>query len=217
MQRISDILSEVSGPHQGAALFAIGEVTKKVLIVFHGRGGTAQDIASLYYVLGINVYTLLPEAVGNSWYPQRFVELQSENQPALNSALEVVTTLLNYVETLGIKKEDVVLAGFSQGACLVAEYLKRYPAKYGAAVLMSGGFIGSDAQAQANVADASLQATPVHIGCDREDYHIPLERVEMTASSLRAAGAEITLELFDDYGHKPHPTALAFLQKYLQA
>ncbi|MFN3188521.1 MAG: alpha/beta hydrolase [Candidatus Paceibacteria bacterium] len=216
MKRIPDALKGVTGPHQEAELFALEEVSKKALILLHGRGGSAEDIVSLYNSLETAVYTLIPEAVGNSWYPQRFVVPQIENQPALDSALQVVTTLVHYLESMGIKKENIVLAGFSQGACLVAEYLKHYPTKYSAAVLMSGGFIGSDDEVSTMSAKASLQATPVYIGCDRNDFHIPLERVEVTARGLEQAGAEVCLELFGNYGHRPHPTALQFLQKYLQ-
>lgn len=216
MKKVPDVLAVVPGPHQAAELFAVSEVSTKALILLHGRGGSAEDIASLYAALDTDAYALIPEAVTNSWYPERFVVPQVENQPALDSALAVITALLSHLESLGIKKEDTVMAGFSQGACLVAEYLKRYPAKYGAAVVMSGGFIGTDAEAQVMPAGSTLLATPAYIGCDREDYHIPLQRVEMTAEGLRQAKAEVSLELFDNFGHRPHPTALQFIKMHLQ-
>jgi predicted esterase len=217
MEKINNVLAVINGPHQGADLYTLGQASKKGLILLHGRGGSALDIASLYEALHTRVYTLIPEAVTNSWYPERFIQPQADNQPALDSALAVITALLTHLDTLGIKKADTVIAGFSQGACLAAEYLKRYPARYGGAVLMSGGFIGSEAEASETVSRDSLAGTPVYIGCDSEDFHIPLTRVEMTAEGLRQAGAEVGLEVFSDYGHQPHISALQYLEGLLRS
>lgn len=216
MKEITDFLGDVAGPHQEARLFTLGQASKKALILLHGRGGSALDIATLCSQLNTSIYTLVPEAVTNSWYPERFLLPQKENQPALDSALAVITTMLKHLETVGIKKEMTVIAGFSQGACLAAEYLKRYPAKYGGVVLMSGGFIGSAVEATSLPDNFSLPETPVYIGCDRDDFHIPLERVEATAEALTTAGAEVSLELFNNYGHRPHATAIRFLEKLLE-
>lgn len=216
MKEITNLLSQVFGPHKGAAVFVVGEVSKKALILLHGRGGSAEDIVSLTTELKTSVYTLVPEAVSNVWYPGRFLLPQIENQPALDSALSVISELFMYLETLGIKRENVLIAGFSQGACLAAEYVKRNPAKYGGVCIMSGGFIGSDTEA-ATTPLTSLLGTPIYIGCDRADTHIPLPRVEVTAEGFTKAGGVVGLEVFTGYGHRPHATALQFLERQLAA
>jgi len=216
MERITDLLTAVPGPHQGAELFVFGQMSKKALILLHGRGGSVADISSLYEVLQTDVYTLIPEAVANSWYPERFMQPQADNQPALDSALAVITVLLNHLDALGIKKADTVIAGFSQGACLAAEYVKRQSGRFGGVVLMSGGFIGTDDEAVKLSHTRSLEATRVYIGSDQSDFHIPLTRVQLTAEKLQQMGADVTLEVFTDYGHRPHSTAFKFLQAILK-
>ena len=216
MKRILGITNNIAGPHQHASVFEIGEQTDRALILIHGRGGSAEDVASLREAVGATVYTVLPEAAWGSWYPNRFLVPQADNQPALDSALAVVDVLVSYLEGRGITKNKIVLAGFSQGACLAAEYVARHPALYGAVVLMSGGLIGEDIEVVLENYHGSLQGTPVYIGCDSADDHIPLARVEETNRVFVSLGAQTTLEIFSGYGHRPHPSALHFLQSHLE-
>lgn len=196
------------------------EVPQRALILLHGRGGTAEDIMTVMQGLALSpdCVVLAPQAPGNAWYPERFLVPQAENEPALSAALELVADLVAYVQTTyGISEKAVVLAGFSQGACLVAEFLKRAAGRYGGAVIMSGGVIGSDAEAVASTSTSGggLAGTPVYIGCDREDFHIPVARVEASAAVLETCGAAVTLRLYDGLGHRVHPEALVFLKELL--
>jgi len=61
--------------HTKNSISAGRELTKdsKVLIMIHGRGGSAEDILSLSSYLDVNNFTLLaPQATNNTWYPTRF-------------------------------------------------------------------------------------------------------------------------------------------------
>ena len=64
---------------------------------------------------------MLPAASGGSWYPARFNEPRIANEPWLGQALEAVETAIADVLAAGVPAERVVLAGFSQGGCLVAD------------------------------------------------------------------------------------------------
>jgi len=45
----------------------------KVLIMLHGRGGSAKDILSLASSLNVKDFTLVaPQATNNTWYPLFF-------------------------------------------------------------------------------------------------------------------------------------------------
>ncbi len=213
MKKIANLLVTITGPQQYVSVFEVGSLTKKVIILIYGRGGSAADIAELLTYLDSEVHTLIPEAVDGSWYPERFLVPQIQNQPALDSSLQLILSLIMHLEQSGILKEKIILVGFSQGACLVAEYLKQNPSLFGGAVLMSGGLIGSQEEIGVKTNTDSLQNTPIYIGCDTEDTHIPKQRVEETAEILTDAGAKVTLELFTKYGHRPHKTALFFLQQ----
>src|SRR4030095_14659876 len=105
----------------------------KVLIMLHGRGGTAEDILSLRSYLNVGQFTLLaPQATGNTWYPYSFLAPPSQNEPWLSSALNLLKELLN----------DIYFTGFSQGACLMLEFVTRNANKYGGVAAFTGGLIG---------------------------------------------------------------------------
>ena len=98
--------------------------TDKVLIMIHGRGGSAQDILSLAAHLNTNDYALLaPQATNNTWYPTSFLAAPSVNEPWLSSAIEVIDEVVADVVAKGILKENIFFLGFSQGACLTLEYV----------------------------------------------------------------------------------------------
>jgi predicted esterase len=99
----------------------------------------------------------------------------------------------------GTPAEKVVLAGFSQGACLAADYAARHPRRYGGIIAFSGGLIGDRVEARDFSGD--LEGTPAFIGSSDVDPHIPVERVRATAEILKALGAEVTLRLYPGMGH----------------
>lgn len=205
------------GPHATARVFAGGNERAPIaLVLLHGRGGNAADILTLGESFKDQCFLVAPEAVLNEWYPQRFIAPQAENEPHLSSALSVVAAVIASLEVQGFDHEHIVLAGFSQGACLAAEYVKRHPTRFAGVVLMSGGLIGSDAEVGVP-ASGFLQGVPVYLGSDVDDAHIPYERVTATRDYFVGSGAAVRCELFTNYGHAPHPTAYAFLQTLIPA
>ena len=60
----------------------------KVLIMIHGRGGSAEDILSLASYLDVKDFSLIaPQATNNTWYPYSFLAPPAQNEPWLSSAL----------------------------------------------------------------------------------------------------------------------------------
>ena len=47
----------------------------------------------------------------------------------------------------------------------------------------------------------SLDGTPVFIGCSDPDPHVPVERVEESASVLQAMGGTVVSRIYPDMGH----------------
>jgi phospholipase/carboxylesterase len=140
----------------------------------------------------------------------------AKEQPARSRLrLERVNSLVTFLETdYGILTEQIALAGFSQGACLTAEYVKRHPKRYLGVAIYSGGLIGEEVEVSMHV-EGSLAGTPVYLGCDEEDFHIPSERVRMTAGYLTEHGAKVTLRLYTQLGHTIHGEGLDFLKEVL--
>jgi predicted esterase len=173
---------------------------KTALILLHGRGANAQSILPLAQeISGAGVAALAPQATGNSWYPLRFIEPIERNEPYLSSALAVVGALVAHVEAQGIPSERIVIGGFSQGACLAAEYVARNARRYGGLLVFSGGLIG-DKLDMARY-PGTLAETPVFIGCDAQDFHVPLARVQETTAQLRALGAVVDERIYRNMGH----------------
>lgn len=184
------------------------------LILLHGRGGSATDIMGIVPPLDppTNLLVLAPQGAECTWYPERFVVPQQSNQPYLDDAIDRVETLISFLEQqYHLGTDRIALAGFSQGACVVAEYLKRHPRKYLAAAIWSGGLIGTDSEVRADV-PGSLADTPIYLGCDEADFHIPLERVKQTAEYLTQHDGAVSLHVYRDLGHRIHPEGLTFLQ-----
>ncbi len=179
---------------------AVEEPARAALILLHGRGGSAEDIFSLAQVLRADdVLFLAPEAPGNSWYPYSFLAPITQNEPLLSAALAHVGTMLEVAMSSVSTADRVVLAGFSQGACLALEFAVRHPREYGGVVAFSGGLIGPPATKWN--AEGGFGSTPFFLGCSDVDPHIPLPRVRESTIHLRGMGAAVTERIYPGMGH----------------
>ncbi|MDR2272908.1 MAG: phospholipase, partial [Sphingobacterium sp.] len=121
------------------------ENAEKVLIMVHGRGGSATDILSMSSYLNVGDYALLaPQADNYTWYPHSFMAPEQSNEPWLSSAVQVITNTVQLALDKGIKTENIYFFGFSQGACLTLEFLAQHAQRYGGAVAIIGGLIGEE-------------------------------------------------------------------------
>ena len=194
---------EMRGPHQGLPVLMAGEPlasAQAAMILVHGRGATAADILMLAEELARPGFAYLaPEAAGNTWYQNSFLAPIASNEPGLSSGLALITSLLERVSEAGIPPERVVIAGFSQGACLSLEYVARHARRYGGVLGLSGGLIGPDGTPRDY--PGTLAGTPVFLGCSDIDPHIPKERVLLSAEVLQALGGQVTAKLYPRMGH----------------
>lgn len=170
------------------------------MILVHGRGASAESILGLARELNRPGYCYLaPQAAGHTWYPYSFLSPLERNQPYLDSALSSLAALMDEVVGAGIPAERLVLAGFSQGACLTLEFAARNPRRYGGAAALTGGLIGPEGTSREY--RGSLDGTPVFIGTSDPDPHIPVSRVEESADVLRRLDAEVTTRIYPGMGH----------------
>jgi len=196
-------LSHTTGPHQGQPVYTSGkplEEAQGALILVHGRGATAQSILPLATELHQpNFGYFAPQAKGNSWYPNSFLAPIESNQPYLSSALAGLEDLVSQLIQSGIAANKLLFAGFSQGACLTAEFVARHPQRYGGLFVFSGGLIGPPGPLSGYTGD--LAGTPVFLGCSDVDFHIPKERVLESAEIFKELGAAVTAKLYPNMGH----------------
>lgn len=189
---------------------------KAAVIMVHGRGASARDILQLAREFDTSqIAVLAPQAAGNTWYPYRFIEPIEKNEPYLSSALAKVGSLISQVNTAGIPTEKIVLLGFSQGGCLAVEYGARNPQRYGGLVGLSGGLIGELGKPLVYDDNANIKGTPVFLGCDDADFHIPKERVEESAEVFRKMKGEVTMRLYQGMGHTISDDEVSFIRELI--
>jgi phospholipase/carboxylesterase len=177
----------------------LNEATK-VLIMVHGRGGSAEDILSLANYLQVNDFALLaPQATNNTWYPYSFLAPVTENEPWLSSALEVLKEVVADVKAKGIADENIYFLGFSQGACLTLEFVTRNATTYGGAIAFTGGLIGDVINTDNYKGD--FGGTPLFIGTSDPDPHVPVERVHASAEILTKMNARVIKKIYKNMGH----------------
>lgn len=173
---------------------------EKVLIMIHGRGGSAQDIVSLSQHLNVKDYALLaPQATNGTWYPFSFMAPVEQNEPWLSSAVETVEKTVQTALDAGIKAENIYFFGFSQGACLTLEFLARNAQKFGGAAAIIGGVIGEKIDRENYKGD--FAQTPIFLGTSNPDFHVPVERVYATANILKEMNADVTEKVYANFGH----------------
>ena len=172
----------------------------KVLILLHGRGGSAEDILSLSSYLEVKDFALLaPQATNNTWYPYSFLAPPAQNEPWLSSALNLLKAMLSEIYSKGVPSENIYFAGFSQGACLTLEFVTRNTNKYGGVVAFTGGLIG-DKIVEENYS-GDFQGTPIFIGTSDPDPHVPVERVNQTSNILKKMNAVVAVKVYPNMGH----------------
>lgn len=172
----------------------------KVLIMIHGRGGSAEDILSLASDLHVADFALLaPQAEGNSWYPTSFLSPREDNEPFLSASLNILKEIVADLETKGFSRAQIYLLGFSQGACLALEFAASDAKRYGGIVAFTGGVIGEHLDHRNYHGD--FDGAPVFIGSSNPDFHVPVERVNETTVLFEEMGANVTEIIYENMGH----------------
>ncbi|WP_459880138.1 alpha/beta hydrolase [Halorubrum gandharaense] len=178
------------------------------LVLVHGRGASARSILGLGQQLAEgadgDVALLAPQAAGNTWYPNSFLQPVERNEPGRSSGLAAIARAVERAEDAGIPAERVLVGGFSQGACLASEFVARNPTRYGGLAVFSGGLIGESVAVDdyaEGVDQDVLAETPAFLGCSDRDPHIPEERVHATDEVLAALGADVETRIYEGMDH----------------
>jgi phospholipase/carboxylesterase len=172
----------------------------RAAIVVHGRAQTpAYMLDELVSPLDLDdVAYVLPRADDGSWYPGRYFDPREANEPWLGAALAALTRAIGVATSAGLAPEQIVLAGFSQGACLVCEHLLRLPARYAGVALLTGCLLGPEGTTPTGV----IPRVPIYVGTREEDEWIPAGDVRRAASALARAGAEVSLDVREPGPHQ---------------
>jgi len=207
----------MTGPHEGrpvvSAGMALGE-SPTVMIMIHGRNASPRNILDVARALDRPRFTYVaPAAAGNTWYPFSFMAETMTNEPGLTSGLAVLRSLVDDVMARGIRADHIVLLGFSQGACLTAEFAVRNATRYGGVIAFSGGLIGPPGTTWEH--PGSFEATPIFLGCSDVDAHVPKQRVDESAAVFGRMGGVVTERIYPGMGHLVNDDEIAFTRSLM--
>jgi phospholipase/carboxylesterase len=173
-------------------------------VLLHGRGGTPEEMIGLANRLALDgCGWVAPAAATGSWYPHRFTEALDANEPFLSRAIDDCDRAVDEASEQGrIPLPRIIVIGFSQGACLAAEYALRHPGRCGAIVMFTGALIGPPGTPWRLAPPATtLGGLPVLLtGSDADDW-VPEARVRETARVLTTLGADVRCRIYAGRDH----------------
>ncbi len=182
----------------------------RALCVFvHGRGWTPGRTceAVMDRLTTPGVAYALPEAAGNSWYAAKAVDaLTGDTRASLAAAVAQVAGVIDVMRA-GAPGVPLVLAGFSQGACVALE-LAFGGGRPDALVALTGCRVG---QAEDPRAQSLPKGLPVYLSGGDNDPWIPVAAFAGAVAELGAAGAALRADLFPGRPHEMSGPELAML------
>ncbi len=207
----------IHNPHENQKLLLDGaniNSAKSAMILIHGRGATAESILTLTNEFQSDQYIYAaPQAYGNTWYPYSFLSPVENNEPGLSSGLKVISNIFKKLNDSGILDKEIILLGFSQGACLALEYSARNAKQYKGVIGLSGGLIGNKIVKE--IYSGSFDNCPIFLGCSDFDPHIPEVRVNETAEILKELGASVIKRIYKGMGHTINEDEINFIKSIL--
>lgn len=169
------------------------ETAAVAVLAVHGRGLSPEWMRDAAVRFGaVPARFIAPAAAGGSWYPHPFQRPRVDNEPALASALAVVDAAHARIVAEGFPPERIVVWGFSQGACLLSDWLLSGGGGSSSALLFTGGFLGAEPPGERSGREPARRVVMRSIA---EDPFVPAERVRQTAAQLRRRGSDVDVRI----------------------
>lgn len=200
-------------PHSTTKTLYYGASPQKAthaVILLHGRGGGPVSIAAPFVSSLLTPATesklciIAPAADDRSWYPERFSDDRSKNEPYLNAAIERVEREVQQLEASGISRDKIMIGGFSQGACVIAKYIMTYPGRYWGIFILSGalpGMFSYVVNSLSGIEDVDLRGTRVLVGCGDSDPLVNARAAKWTADIISQTGAAVDRRIYPGLLH----------------
>jgi phospholipase/carboxylesterase len=183
-------------------------------LLVHGRDQDETAMLDVATRLSLgDVAYVLPVAASRSWYPGRYFDPLAVNQPWLGWALDACDSALAGAHHAGVPDGRIVVAGFSQGACVIAELVARRARRWAGAAILTGTLLGP---AEEWVMPADVAGLPMFLCASRDDDWIALDDAVATARAFEAAGARVVFETYEDREHHINDRAIEGLRRLLR-
>ncbi|MBZ9937783.1 phospholipase [Mesorhizobium sp. BR1-1-16] len=183
---------------------------KAICVFVHGRGQTPEDMQShvLARLSAPSVAFVLPRAPTGAWWEARAVDpLTPVARAQLSSALDHLAAAVAAArgELPGL---PLLLAGFSQGACLAIEYLCAGLPPPEALAAFTGCRVGVPSDARVEAVPAGV---PVYLSGADADPWIPVSAFAEAVGTLGRRGASLRADLFPGRPHEVSDPEIAML------
>lgn len=182
---------------------AAGDGPRELILLFHGVGASAQDLAPLGRILAqrrplatvISVQSPSATEGGRGWQWFSVMGITEANRPqCVDEAMPLfVDTVSRWQRQAEADPRSTTLIGFSQGAIMVLESTQQAPALAGRVVAIAGRFALAPRRAPLG--------TQVHLMHGDQDRVMPMDLARNAATGLRTLGASVTLDEFPGLGH----------------
>jgi len=182
--------------HHGAS----ADQARTVCVFVHGRGQTPEQMVEtvLPRLDAAGVSFRLPRSPGGAWYDARAIDpLDGQTSAQVSKALDIIADEMERARR-DCPGMPVVLAGFSQGACLTVEYLMR-GGRADAAAILTGCRVGGE---EDDLPRAALGGMPVYASCGDDDPWIPLPAFQRALGDIAASGARLRADIIPGRGHE---------------
>ena len=166
-----------------------------VVVAVHGRGVAAETIVQRAFEVGGHrpgLSVVAPQAPDNHWYTAAYRDAPATIGVPLVTALDELDKVVERVRNEA-PTARVVVFGFSQGACLAAEFVATRSAKAKVDALI--GFVGArfGPAGEYSGSGGSLAGTRVLLSASRGDPWVTFGDIEATAKWFEEAGADVEL------------------------
>ncbi|MFM9441640.1 alpha/beta hydrolase [Streptomyces acidiscabies] len=195
----TEAVSPAGRPHTTVVwLHGLGQDAASLIPFAHRTGLTAPDsgIRHVFVTAPRQSPGLTGDTPARAWFHQRVYALDHADIPMLLSTERALADLIT-AESATVGPGRVVLAGFSQGACMSLVTALRHPARLGGLVLydpyLPSGFPLATTRSPANT------GLPVWIGQGRYDWIVPLFIGEEIRDLLSSWGHPVTWREYHDY------------------
>lgn len=175
------------------------QTARAVCVFLHGRGQNAEQmVAEVISSLDApGVHFVLPQSPGIAWYDAKAVDAMTNDAAAqLEEALSLVHDAVDAARRAA-PNGPLVIAGFSQGACLTIEYLLR-GGEADAAAVLTGCRVGASG---ADLPEKVVGSIPVYVSNGDADPWIPLWASQKAEEALSRQGARVRSDVFPGRDH----------------
>ena len=187
-----------------------GHEAKAICVFVHGRGQSPEEMQShvLERLAAPGVAFVLPRAPQGAWWDARAIDpLTPVARAQLSASLDHLAAALAAARA-ELPGRPLLLAGFSQGACLSIEYLCAGLPPPDALVAFTGCRVGVAADARSEAIPAGA---PVYLSGSDADPWIPITAFADAALSLGAKGVRLRADLFPGRGHEVSDAEISML------